>query len=169
MAITLKDESILNEWAMIVDHAAGNGQAVLNDIEKRLEEANIPGDCDWSVEEVKSSGMFAKVRRGFLVVQQYEFRDFRMYIGVRDYGVYLDCVRFLTVEPGFMKKWASRKLTGYADALSAPKNILLHQDLRAWSTVVHHTVLDAVAALMTKLGKDPSLIQRGSKGFLEIW
>lgn len=169
MAITLKDESILNEWATVVDHAAGNAQAVMDDIQNRLQEAKIPGGCSWTVEEVKSKGFFAKVRRDFIIVSLDEFKDYHMYIGIRDYGVHLDCARFLTVEPGFMKKWASEKLTGYADALSAPKNILIHQDLRAWSTVVHHAVLDSVQALMTKLGKDPNLIQRGSKGFLEIW
>jgi len=169
MALKLKDESILNEWAMVLDHAAGNSQAVLDDIQNRLKESQIPGGCSWSVEEIKSSGLFAKVRRDFLVISQEQFRDYHMYVGIRDYGVHLDCCRFLTVEPGFLKKFASEKLTGYADALSAPKNILIHQDLRAWTTVVHHTVVDSVEALMTKLGQDPKLLQRGSKGFLEIW
>jgi len=169
MAITLKDESILNEWAMILDHAAGNSQTLLDDIQTKLRESQIPGDCRWSVQEIKSPGLFNKVRRDFLVVSLDQFKDYHMYIGVRDYGIHLDCCRFLTVEPGFLKKFASEKLTGYADALSAPKNILLHQDLRAWATVVHHAVIDSVDALITKLGKDPRLLQRESKGFLEIW
>lgn len=169
MAITLKEESILNEWTMLVDHASGQAQSVLSDIQKRLQEASIPGECSWSVEEVKSSGWFAKIRREFLIVDLNEFRDYHMYIGIRDYGVHLDCCRFLTVEPGFLKKWAAVRLTGYADALSAPKNILIHQDLRAWVTVVHHAVIDSVEALMIKLNKDLKLIQRGSKGFLEVW
>lgn len=169
MAIKLKEESILNEWAMVLDHVAGNAQAVLDDIQQRLAESQIPGDCTWSVEEVKSSGLFSKVRREFLVVNLSEFKDYHMYVWIRDYGVHLDCCRFITVEPGFLKKWASEKLTGAADALSAPKNILIHQDLRAWGTVVHHAVVDSVEALMKTLDKDPRLLQRGSKGFLEIW
>ncbi|HWR82087.1 MAG TPA: hypothetical protein VN285_02160 [Candidatus Deferrimicrobium sp.] len=71
--------------------------------------------------------------------------------------------------PGLPKKWASEKLTGYADALSAPKNILIHQDLRAWTTVVHHAVVGSAEELMTKLGRDTTRLNRGSKGFLEIW
>ncbi|MGP8321755.1 MAG: hypothetical protein ACT6FE_05470 [Methanosarcinaceae archaeon] len=169
MSITLKEESILNEWAMVLDNASGNSQAVLDDIQKRLRESNIPGDCNWGIEEVKSSGLFSKVKRDFLIVSLDQFKDYHMYVSIRDYGVHLDCCRFLTVEPNFLKKFASTKLTGSADALSAPKNILIHQDLRAWATVVHHAVLDSVEALMAKLGKDPSLLQRGSKGFLEIW
>ena len=35
-----------------------------------------------------------------------------LHVGVRDYGVHLDCYRFLTVEPGFLKKFASEKFTG---------------------------------------------------------
>ena len=169
MSITLKEESILNEWAMILDNAAGNSQTLLERIQNKLRESDIPGDCSWVVEEVKSSGLFSKVKRDFLIVSLEQFKDYHMYIGIRDYGAHLDCCRFLTVEPNFMKKWAASKLTGYADALSAPKNILVHQDLRAWTTVVHHAVVDSVEALMTKLGKDTKHIQRGSKGFLEIW
>lgn len=169
MAITLKEESILNEWTMMVDHGSGSAGAVIDGIKARLQEAQVPGNCNWKIEEVKSSGFFAKVRREFLIVTLDEFSDYHMYIGIRDYGVHLDCCRFLTVEPGFLKKWASEKLTGYADALSAPKNILIHQDLRAWTTVVHHAVVGSVEELMTKLGQDTTRLNRGSKGFLEIW
>lgn len=169
MSITLNEESILNEWAMVLDNAAGNGQTVLDDIQKRLRESNIPGNCNWGIEEVKSAGFFSKVKRDFLIISLDQFKDYHMYVSIRDYGVHLDCCRFLTVEPNFMKKWASEKLTGQADALSAPKNILIHQDLRAWATVVHHAVLDSVEALMSKLGQDTKHLQRGSKGFLEIW
>lgn len=169
MSITLKEESILNEWTMILDNGAGNENSLINDIQNRLEESSIPGDCHWSVEEVKSKGIFSRVKREFLVVNLEQFRDYHMYIGVRDYGIHLDCCRFLTVEPGVFKKWASKKITGTIDAFSIPKNILNYQDLRAWATVVHHDVLDAVSALMKKLDQDPKLIQRGSKGFLDIW
>lgn len=169
MAITLKEESILNEWSMLVDHGAGNEQFVVDQIDARLTAANIPGACHWDLEDVQSSGWLSKVRRQFLIVRLDQFSDYRMYIGIRDYGIHLDCCRFLTVEPSFMKKWAAEKLTGSADALSTPKNILVHQDLRAWVTVVHHAVISSTEVLMVKMGQDTKLLQRGSKGFLEIW
>jgi hypothetical protein len=169
MALTLKEESILNEWSMIIDHGAGNAQAVLDDIQAKLEEAQIPGGCIWAIEEVKSPTWIQRVRRDFLIVNLEQFKDYCIYVGIRDYGVHLDCCRFLTVEPGFLKKLASEKIYGYADGLSHPKNVLTHQDLRAWVTVVHHIVLDSVQGLLTKLGQDTKLIQRGSKGSLEIW
>ena len=169
MAITLREQTILNEWDMILDHAAGNSQVVLDDIVHRLEESQIPGNCTWDFKEVKTEGFWGRARRDFLLVTLEQFSDYHMFISIRDFGAHLDCCRFLTIEPGFFKKWASEKLTGYEDALSVPKNILVHQDLRAWATVVHHTVLDSVEALMTKLGKDPKLLNRGSRGILEIW
>jgi len=169
MAMTLKEQCILNEWAMVVDNAAGNVQTVLNDIEGRLEESQIPGNCKWEIKEVKSEGFWGRVRRDFLFVSLKQFSDYHMYIGIRDYGAHLDCCRFLTLEPGFLKRWASEKLTGYEDELSVPKNILVEQDLRAWTTVVHHSVLDSIEALMKKLGKDTKLLRRRSKGYLDIW
>ncbi|SYZ71874.1 hypothetical protein TRIP_C10073 [Candidatus Zixiibacteriota bacterium] len=165
----IKEELILNEWGTVVEHGAGHAQEVILDIHKRLLEAKIPGGCEWFYGLVKSSGLFAKVKRNFLLVNLREFHDYHIYIGIRDYGNYLDCCRFLTVEPGRLKRWLSSKITGYSDALSVPKNILVHQDMRAWVTIVHHIVIDALEELMTVLGKDPRLIQRGSKGFLEIW
>jgi len=170
VAITLKEETILNQWNMLVDGAAGRSSEVYSDIEQRLRAAKIPGECTWTVEEVKSAGWFAKVRREFLLVRLDQFRDYRNYVGVRDYGTHLDLCRFLTVEPGFLKCELSKAVTGGEDrALSVPKNILIEQDLTAWVTVVHHCVLDGVKALMTKLGQDPAGIRRETKGFLQVW
>src|SRR5262249_16685680 len=98
------------------------------------------------------------------------FSDYRQYVGVRDYGIHLDTCRFLTCEPGYFKKKISAKLAeGDWMAMSAPKNILIEQDLTAWTTVVHHAVLDGVSSLMKKLGQDTSKLRRDSKGVLEIW
>ena len=168
MAITLKEETILDQWSMMVDGAANRAQAVLDDVGRRLKAADVPGGCDWEVEEVKSSGWFAKVRREFLVVRLERFGDYRMYVAAGEYGAHLDVCRFLTVEPGFFKKQLAERFGGM-DALSAPKNILVEQDLRAWVTVVHHCLLNAVGALMDKLGQDRGKIHRESKGYLAVW
>jgi hypothetical protein len=40
--------------------------------------------------------------------------------------------------------------------------------LNEWAMVVDYAGLDWAVALKTKIGKDSKLIQRGSKGFLEI-
>ena len=171
MATTLKDETILNQWTMLIDGAAGQEAGVLRDIQEGLRAAQIPGGCTWEVDEVKAGGWLDKVKRDFLIVKIDQFRDYRTYVGVRDYGSHLHLCRFLTVEPGAFKKMIASSLSSSNDpyALSAPKNILVEQDLSAWATVVHHAVLDATSALMTKQGQDPSKIRRESRGILEVW
>lgn len=170
MAITLKEETILNQWTMLVGGAAGHAQEVYADIGQRLEEARIPGQCKWTLDEVQSGGFLAKVRREFMIVRVEQFTDHRTYIGVRDYGTNLSCCRFLTVEPGFFKREISKAITGGEDRLlSTPKNILAEQDLSAWVTVVHHCVVDAIKALVQKLGQDPAGVRTETKGFLQVW
>ena len=170
MAVKLKEETILNQWSMLIDGAAARGTEVLDDIQSRLRSAQVPGNCKWSVEEVESGGMFSKARREFLIVRVDQFSDYRIYVGVRAYGTHLDCCRFVTVEPGFLKRQLSEAITGGEDRLlSTPKNLLVEQDLTAWVTVVHHCVLDAVKALMSKSGQDPAGIRRETKGFLQVW
>lgn len=167
--VTLKEETILNQWSMLIDRAAPHAAEVLEELDRRLEEAQIPGGCTWSLSEVKSSGWFSRVRREFLIIRLEQFSDYRMYIAAREYGIHLDVCRFLTVEPGFFKRQLAERLVGSKEAFSAPKNILIEQDLRAWTTTVHHAVLEAVGSLMDKLGQDKSQIRRESKGFLEVW
>ena len=169
MAITLKEENILDQWSTVLEQAAGHCDALLEDIQRRLEASQIPGGCSWSLVEVQSAAWSSRVRREFLVVQVAQFKDYRMYIAVREYGVHLDVCRMLTMEPGMFRKAMAEELAGDPQALSTPKNILLQQDLRAWVTVVHRAVLGAVEALMKSLGQDTSLINRRSRGFLEIW
>lgn len=170
MAVKLKDEAILNQWSMLVDGAAQRGNEVLDDIQSRLTAARIPGKCEWSLDEVESGGMFSKTKREFLIIRLDQFSDYRNYVSVRPYGTHLDCCRFLTVEPGFLKRQLSQAITGGEDrALSVPKNLLVEQDLSAWVTVVHHAVIDAVKDLYSKLGQDPAGIRRETKGFLQVW
>jgi len=170
MAVKLKDETILNQWSMLVDGGADRVHDVLKDIQSRLSAAKIPGNCSWEIEEVESGGMFAKTRREFLIVELDQFSDYRNYIGIRPYGTHLDCSRFLTVEPGFLKRQLSQAITGGEDRLlSTPKNLLVEQDLQAWVTVVHHCVLDAVKGLVKQLGQDPTGVRSTTKGFLEVW
>ena len=170
MAVKLKDETILNQWSMLIDGAAARGNEVLDSIKFHLEAARIPGNCHWSVDEVESGGFLSKTRREFMIVRLDQFSDYRNYIGVRAYGSHLDCCRFLTVEPGFLKRQLSQAITGGSDQLlSTPKNLLVEQDLSAWATVVHHAVLDAVKSLYAKLGHDPAGIRHETKGFLQVW
>ena len=165
----LKEETILNEWSGMIFGAAEHGMEVLKGVHRRLLAAQMPGGCSWGLATVRSTGIISRVKRQFLVVELEQFEDYHMYIGARPYGNQLDCCRFLTVEPGVLKGYIASKLSGSADALSAPRNILVHQDLRAWATVVHRAVIEAVQELYKSLGQDSKHLRRESRGILEIW
>ena len=169
MAITLKEENILDQWSTVLEQANGKGQVVINQIQSYLEASRIPGECRWKMEEIQSSAWLSRVKRESLIVTIDQFKDYRQYITVRDYGTHLDVSRFMTVEPGFFKKTISNQLSGSVEALSAPKNILVEQDLRAWMTIVHRAVVHAVEIVMAELGQDTSNVKRESKGYLSVW
>lgn len=169
MTVTIRDETILNQWSMIVEGAKDKVEDVLDDIERRLDEADLPEGCSCERETVQSGGLLSKTKRSFLICRNGAFKDYRVYIGVRTYGAHLDVCRFVSLEPGAFKQLMAQQLGGDVNALSGPKNILVEQDLRAWLTVVHHAVVDAVDGLFGKLKQDRSKIRRESRGILEIW
>jgi hypothetical protein len=166
-ARVLREETILSEWATLIDHAAEHSEAYYKSVQERLIEAKIPGGCTWHMQNVRSRGIIVRVRRQFFTVELDQFSDYHMYIGARPYGIHLHCCRFLTVEPGPLKSYLSAKLTGFRDALSAPRNILVHQDLSAWNSVVDAICIDSAHELMVKLGLDTARLQRKSRGILE--
>jgi hypothetical protein len=53
-------------------------------------------------------------------------------------------------------------------ALPGTMTIYDLEELTAYVTTVHHSVLESVAGIMRKLNQDPSKINRESKGFLNI-
>lgn len=168
--VTLKDEKILESWSILIENAKGRGNEIYEKTKRYLEESEAPA--------VKTD--MVKVRPGFLKgvilgrereymrVKSDALKDFKMYIGARDYGNNLDVQWYLTCEPGFFKKRLSRVLTSSEDTLSFLLDIFQQQDLRAYATVVHHSLLKAVMELMDELEQDTSKIDRKSRGFLGI-
>jgi|Deesub1362B_J571_1020462.scaffolds.fasta_scaffold00067_46 hypothetical protein len=111
---------------------------------------------------------FAKKKREYLMVTNATLKDYRMYIGARDYGNHLDVSWYLTCEPGFFKKALSALTTGSDKVLSFALDLFDQQDLQAYVTVVHHCLLEAVSEIMLDLNQDPSKIERKSRGFLGV-
>jgi len=165
----LKDETISEVQFTFIRAASGNADRVTENIQKNLQAANIPLGCRWGVVEVKTKGWISRVRRDCLIVDVDEFPDYHTYISVRDFGIYLDCIRILTVEPGFVKKFLSKRLAGDPDALSEPKNILKQQDLHSWNETIRDCFKQAIDELIAELGQTPANVRSGEKKFLEIW
>jgi hypothetical protein len=173
MSVTLKDEKLLDTWGIVVEHAAGRQEGLLRAINQLLVYSELPG-IQWQMMEVQPGmikGFFGK-KRDYLMVTNQAMKDYRMYVGAREYGRHLDISWFLTVEPGFFKRAFSKALTegASANALSFALDIFDQQDLRAYVTAVHHCcVREAVEQLAGELGQDASKFDWKSKGFLEVW
>ena len=169
--VILKDEKILDSWSTIIENAQDKVDEIYKKVPELIQESKAPGVRSETV-RVKPgglSGLFGKDRE-YLMVTNEGLRDYKMYIGAREYGNNLDISWYLTCEPGVFKSSLSSFLTkGASDkALSFMLNIFQQQDLNAYATVVHHCLLKSVETIMKSKNQDPSKIERKSKGFLGI-
>ncbi len=171
MGVTLQDEKIMDRWSMVVENGHGNGEQIYKDTESFIQVLQVPGI---GIERVKVrpswlKGLFGN-ERNYVMVTSESLKDYRMFLGARDYGNNLDLSWYLTCEPGFFKKSLSAALTSGASdkALSFNLDLFQQQDLNAYATIVHHCFLKAIEKAMSGLGQNSSNIDRKSKGFLGI-
>jgi hypothetical protein len=170
MAVTLKEQKIVDSWGMVIQGGQGKAESIFDTTQEILKSNEAPG-VKWEMTEAQPGiikGLFGK-KRDYIMVTNEALKDYRMYIGSRDYGTNLDVAWFLTVEPGFFSKWVKAAQAVASFGIFGTLDIFDQQDLRAYVTVAHHAVLDAVNGLMQELGQDPTKIERKSKGFLEVW
>lgn len=171
MAVTLKDEKILDSWGLVMEGAAGHAHSLTERIEGLLKHGELPG-ISWKITEAQPGmlkGWFGK-KRDYLMITSESLKDYRMYLGARDYGKHLDVSWFLTVEPGFFKSVFSSMLAhGNMNAISFSLDVFDSQDLRAYVTAVHHCcVMRGVCEIGSKLGLDMSKFDWHSKGALQV-
>ncbi|HEX2897449.1 MAG TPA: hypothetical protein VHP63_05295 [candidate division Zixibacteria bacterium] len=174
---SLKDETVAESAQRMIFGALGNGPRVIQNIQTLLAEMKVPLKCRWGVVEVKTKGWISRVTRDFLTVEVEEFPDYHIYISARDFGLFLDCIYILTVEPGIVKRFLSRKLTesdrgtggGDEEALSRPKNILKMQDFNAWKLIVKSCFDKVVHDLEKEVCQIPGQVLGRDKQFLDMW
>ena len=164
--MALRNEAVLEQWGRVVDKGAGKGKWILDNVENMIKEANMPGIM--AQQQAVSTGMFS-TKRDFLVVGHSSLKDYKMYIGARDYGIHLDVAWYLTAEPRFFKRAVSKYTLGNPHALSQQIDFFSQQDLRAFVGVAHHYVTETVETVLDELGQDPTGLNTRSKGFLELW
>ncbi len=172
MAVSLRDEKLLDQWGVVMENGAGKQDEAFAYVTQRLHGSELPGVA-WRKVEVQPGmfkGLFGK-RRDYLMVTCEALKDYRMYFGARDYGKHLDVSWFLTVEPGFFKSAFSAMLAhGNINALSFNLDIFDNQDLKAYVTSVHRCcVRQAVEQLGKELQQDTSQFDWKSRGFLQVW
>ena len=177
--MTIKKGKIIDRWETIIQGGSGKGEMIFSLIEQLLEESEAPGIA-WqpiSAQPSAIKGLVLGKKRDYLMVTSKGVSsDYRMYTGARDYGVHLDVTWFLVEKPPFWKKiirflsslnfWATLIMSQHT---VMDLDLFDEQDLRAYVTITHHCLLQAVEAVMEELGQDTSKIDRKSKGVLEVW
>jgi hypothetical protein len=154
-----KKESVIDSWSTVVQHAAGREKELTDTIEKLIVEAKMP---DVSVRrDTVGTSVFSQ-KRDFLIVTPDKFRLYRMLIGVRSYGTNLDIAWYLT-RYGALRRYA------ITIAFMQRLSLFSQQDLRAFATVSHHCVLEAVKLLLEELEQSPAGLNEKSTGFLSVW
>jgi len=167
MAIVLQKEVIVDRWTLLVKDAGGKAEQIYEDTQTLVKKADPP---KVSFERVNVAPSlvegFLGNERTFILVTNKDLPGYNMYIASRDYGKNLDLAWYLTYQPSLFER-AVFKLLGWLlkKTLVPTLNLFQDQDLRAYTTVVHHAFLDAVAVITE--GKNIE-IDRKSKGFLGI-
>ena len=164
--MALKNEAVLEQWGEILENGAGKSKWIMDSVERMIKEANMPGVV--AQQQPVSSGIFG-TKRDYLVVVHTSLRDYKMYIGARDFGVHLDIAWYLTAEPRFLKRAVSKYTLGNPQALSMQVDFFSQQDLRAFVGIAHHCVTKTAQSVLDELGQDPTSLNTKSKGFLELW
>jgi len=163
---SIKSDRIIDQWATIVESAAGKGDHIYTVLDTELTKANIP-QVSWTRGEV-NRGIMTRGRE-FLILKNAGLREYTMYVYARDVGLHLNCGWFLTIEPGFLIGVFSRQMTGSPLAFSQSLGVFSQQDLSAWTSIVHRTFLRIIKELMEDLDQDITGMNTTSKGFLSVW
>jgi len=169
----LRKEQILDTWTALIGNAQGKSNEIFQETEALIKNSQAP-----SLKiEMKSispgivRGLFG-VEREFLVVTdeaRSKLEPYKIFLNARDYGNNLDVSWYLTYRPPVLQAIAS--LLPFVSMASEAINdldIFDQQDLRAYVTVAHHSLLKSVEKVMFSLNQDPSKIDRKSRGFLGI-
>jgi hypothetical protein len=165
----LRKEEIIDRWGILIEEGKGRADEIFKDTEKFIKESEAPKIV---VERREISPTIAKdilgIKRNFLVVTNFEnpkLLGYKTFICARDYGNNLDVSWYLTYKLSLLEALLRTFSRG---AYSLKLDLFDEQDLRAYVTNTHHSLLKAVEKLMLSLNQDPSKIDRKSKGFLGV-
>jgi len=166
MTTTMRKDSIIQSWEQIIGGAAGHTKWVYEKTIENLKHANIPS-MTYKLDDV-TTDMFG-IKREFLILYNQMLRDYRMFIGVRDYGAHLDASWFVTLMPRGLKRALSKYTTGNPYAFSQQMDMFNQQDLNAWVSVSNEMFQLALKDLAEEVKFDPSILNKQSRGYLNVW
>ena len=169
----LRQDHVEDSWSMLISKAQGKSEDVFQTTDANIKENNVSfiNMARKAIAAGSVSGYLGNTR-DFLVVtdnQNMRLSPYKIFINARDYGDNLDVSWYLTFKPGIWQ--AILSLIPFINVIQktlAECDLFDQQDLRAYATVVHHSVIKSVEQLMQSLNQDPSKIERKSRGFLGI-
>ena len=169
----LRKDQVEDSWSTLIENAQGKSEDVFRNAEEFTKENNVPSlvMTKESIAPGFVKSMFGKAREFLVVVYSESFRlkPYQIFVNARDFGNNLDVSWYLTYRPSIWQVLAS--LIPFVKAASEALrelDVFDQQDLRAYATVVHRSVLKSVDKLMLDLKQDPSKMERRSRGFLGI-
>jgi len=169
----LRKDQVEDSWSTLIENAQGRSEDVFRNAEEFTKENNVPSlvMTKESIAPGFVKSMFGKAREFLVVVYSESFRlkPYQIFVNARDFGNNLDVSWYLTYRPSIWQVIASLiPFVKVASEALRELDVFDQQDLRAYATVVHRSVLKSVDKLMLDLKQDPSKIERRSRGFLGI-
>ncbi|HEY4479327.1 MAG TPA: hypothetical protein VI981_03155 [Candidatus Paceibacterota bacterium] len=183
---TIKQEKIIDRWSTLIDGANGQGEQVIAETIRIIEKLEAP-NIFVSRQKRKPGPGFTKTPREFLIAEHRILDGYDMYIGARDYGKQLFVSWCLIEEPiSFWRLFkrnpilaifklpllifgqAIAKMQGGSGQFMSLLNLFDTEELTAYTTTVHHALLDSVKVVMENQKLDFTGIEKRTKGFLNI-
>jgi hypothetical protein len=165
----LRREEIIDRWGVLIEGGRGRAEDIFKDTQEFIKKSEAP---KIGVERREIAPTITKdilgIRRNFLIVTNFEnpkLVNYKTFICARDYGNNLDVSWYLTYKLSLLEALIRIFFRG---AYVPKLDLFDEQDLRAYVTNAHHSLLKAVEKLMLSLNQDPSKIDRKSKGFLGV-
>lgn len=163
---------IICDWGHLIEGAQGKAEEIFTATENFLKQSGVQS-IKMERREL-TPGIIRealRVKREFLVVRDKHFRlkAYQVLVNARDYGNNLDIVWYLTCRLSFFRALLTVfPFVSFIPRAIADLDVFDLQDLRAYNTVCHHSVLKVVEKLLLSLNQDSSKIEQRSRGFLGI-
>jgi len=165
-------QHVTGDWAHLIEGAKGKAEEIFKDTEHFIKKSGVSSITMKRQELIPGfiRGALGR-KREFLVVKDGHFRlkPYRFLLNARDYGENLDVTWYLTYRLSIFRALLTIiPFVNFIPRKTQDLDLFDLQDLKAFNTVCHYSVLQAVEKLMLSLNQDPSKIDRRSRGFLGI-
>lgn len=172
IAVTSRKADILDNWSILIRKAHGQREKVFSITRERIADSKAP-NIEMTEDNIGSSLSIQSFgdTRDFLIVtnrNSVKLSNFKAFVNANDYGENLFVSWYLTYRPDFLQCLALLLPGAKATMTIDDLNLFDKQDLTAYVTDVHHSLMEAVEKLMLELKQDPSKIDRKARGFLGI-